>query len=164
MLQFLAIPYIEVYVERDAAGSVLDSRIEFPRSVKDEAISSYLETQLKYTNGDPIATLDLLMKLYNVQYSNAKKDMAKIIKTITQAAAAARDATDAEEEQAEAETHAVVLTAIKNDTHKANITEFAAMVDSVYKKAMEDCHDWSRATSYLLSDNDIMRIYNDHLG
>jgi hypothetical protein len=161
MLQFLAIPYIEAYVERDAAESVLDPRIKFPRSVKEEVISSYLETQSKYTNGDPIAILDLLMKGYNMQYTNAKKDMAKIVKTITQAAAAACDATDAEEEeQAKAETHAVVLTAIKNDTHKANTTEFAAMVDSVYKKAMEDCHDWSCATSYLLSDKDIMHIYN----
>jgi hypothetical protein len=163
MLQFLAIPFIEAFVLRAPDEPVLDSRIEFPRSVKEEVNAAYLEKGLKCVKGDPVATLDLLMKSYNQQYTNTKADLAKIVKTITKAAKAARDATDDDKEKAEDDAHAVVLTAIKNETHKNNIYEFASMVDGVYKKAMEDCVDWSVATSYLLSDSDIMRIYKTFL-
>jgi predicted ATPase len=97
------------------------------------------------------------MKGYNQQYKNAKKDLAKLVSTIEKVATAARDAVD--DDSAEETTHAVVVTAIKNETNKNNITQFAAMVDNIYKQRMESCVDWSVATSYLLSDGDIMALY-----
>jgi hypothetical protein len=161
MLQFLALPYIEVFVERGANDSILDSRIEMPRTTKDEVLSAHMADEFKIAKGDPIATIDVMMKGYNSQYKKAKKDLVKLVKSIENVAAAARDATDDCQEEAEDQAHAIVLTAIRNETQKCNITEFAAMVDDKYRQKLENCVDWSVATSYLLSDNDIMEIYNE---
>jgi hypothetical protein len=73
MLQFLAIPYIEVFVERGASESILDSRIEMPRTSKESVVSAHAADEFKLAKGDPIATIDVMMKAYNTQYKNAKK-------------------------------------------------------------------------------------------
>jgi hypothetical protein len=161
MLQFLAIPYIEVFVERGARESILDPRIEMPRTTKDEVVSAHMADEFKFAKGDPIATIDVMMKGYNTQYKNAKKDLVKLVKSIENIAAAARDATDDDRDEAEDHAHAIVVTAIRNETQNSNITEFAALVDNKYRQKLEQCVDWSVATSYLLSDNDIMELYNE---
>jgi hypothetical protein len=107
MLQFLAIPHIEVLVERGASESILDSRIEMPQSTKDNVMSAYVECELKCTKGDPIATIDVLMKGYNQQYKTAKNDLSKLVKLIEKVASAAQDATDDNMESAEDDTRAV---------------------------------------------------------
>jgi hypothetical protein len=153
--------YIKVYVERGASESILDPRIEMPRTTKDEVVSAHMADELKLAKGDPIATIDVMMKGYNTQYKNAKKDLMKLVKSIENIAAVARDATDDDQDEAEEHAHAIVITAIRNETQKSNITEFAALVDNKYRQKLEKCVDWSVATSYLLSDNDVMDMYNE---
>jgi hypothetical protein len=147
MLQFLALRYIEVFVERGANESILDSRIEMPRTTKDEVLSPHMSDEFKFTKGDHIATIDVMMKGYNSQYKNEKKDLMILVKSIKNVAAAARDATDDDQEQSEDHAHAIVITAIRNETQKSNITEFAARVDDKYRQKLENCVDWSVATN-----------------
>jgi ElaB/YqjD/DUF883 family membrane-anchored ribosome-binding protein len=124
-------------------------------------VSAHAADEFKLAKGDPIATIDVMMKAYNTQYKNAKKDLVKLVKSIENVAQAARDATDDDAKEAEDKAHAIVVTAIRNESQKNNITEFAAMVDNKYRQKLENCVDWTVATSYLLSDQDIMEIYNE---
>ena len=146
MIQFLALPYVEIWVERATSESMLDSRVEFPRNAKDDTISSYMQREMNAANGDPIATLDILMKCYHCQFTNSKKDVAKLtesiekqtLKAVTEYSSNESSESRTDNGKSDDEVYSVVLTALKNETNKHKITSFASKIDSIYAKRMAE--------------------------
>ena len=150
LIKFKSMSYLEFYVDRGDGDSVLDNRISFPNSKKNDVRVDYLLEQLGMAKGDASAYVEIMMKYYRSELKHAEAKV-KLLEAKSQKLTAKESTNELEG----------IEKALKKELlNEDNLKSFADELDGYYIRAMEAEVDFSEPTDWLIHPSTTAAFYS----